>query len=616
MENPDLLLPKPNIISACLFITSNQRLEQLRSRRRIVVSWLLYTLLVTAHIPISILPHLFDKNIAPQFIILIFIAVLFAFFIGYQAKHFLAHKYLLYAATALIGAALISAFLSNNVISSLTGDTGRYAGVAALISLLIISGYHLNFSTSDFVTLLRLYLVLPIAQSIFGILQHYKLIDFPGATGFSATLGNEDFFAAYIGISAPLFILAAVKSTKKLRVTLILGYIICMYALYEAGPLQAYVDLAITILGLILYKFRSFIPKISLSLNIRNAIGTLLVIIWAQVIFLTPFLGSWIPILGNDLQVKIRGNFWLAATKQFIDHPMFGVGPDQYGNNYEQYRTLSDAKTYTQILSNDAHSASVQTLATLGLIGTVGFLLLLTILIRAILLIWDTQKLPRAQIFLLSLFFFVYLTNSFVSPITFPAKYLFWAVSGWVIGQVYLKPKTEVLTDSSVTNLSRPLEIRVFFTVFAVFVAYIGTNFAIAQWRYSNAYELYAKNSDAEIDYGFNPYLPCFMYFDGQFNMTKNQGLDRLRALSEAQIHENPRCVAAHLVLAQVAKAQNDVPTYKREVYRLVELAPARSQVLNLALEYANVYKDYKLLDQLKQTIKELNLLYVPGSAG
>ena len=106
------------------------------------------------------------------------------------------------------------------------------------------------------------------------------------------------------------------------------------------------------------------------------------------------------------------------------------------------------------------------------------------------------------------------------------------------------------------------------------------------------------------------------MYFDGQFKMLNSQGLDQLKVLAQTQIHENPRCVAAHLVLAQVAKAQNDLPSYKNEIYRLVEIAPARSQVLNLALEYASTYKDYKLLNRLKQIIKELNLLYVPGAAG
>lgn len=564
--------------------------------------------MVLAHIPVTIFPNLFDKNIAPQFIVFTLISTIFAIFISLKAEDYLANKYLFLATTALLIAVITSAFLSNNVISSFTGDTGRYAGVATLICLILVSVYHLNFFQDDFLFLLRLYLILPVTQSILGIMQNYKILDFPGANGFSATLGNEDFFAAYVGVSAPLFILAAINATKFLRFSLFTGYLICIYALYEAGPLQAYVDLALTAIGLIIYKFRRLLPSATFSLNIRNAIGTLLIVIWAQIIFLTPFLGSWIPTLGNDLQVKIRGNFWLAGMRQFFEKPIFGVGPDQYGNYYEQFRTITDAQTYTQILSNDAHSASVQTLATLGLLGTSAFLILISILIRALLVLWDSKSIPRVNTFLISLFFFVYLTNAFVSPMTFPAKFLFWAVAGWVIGQVYLRQNLQ--------NKISKLQLRFFSGALALVILYIGGNFTIAQLRYANAYESFVKDPNSKIDYTFNPYIPCFMYFDGQFNILKVQGLDKLKELAQVQIRENPRCVAGHLVLAQVAKAQNDLPNYKTEVYRLVEIAPARSQVLNLALEYANSYKDYKLLDQLKRVIKELNLVYVPGSAG
>lgn len=576
-----------------------------RINRRIAVSWLLYALAVIIHIPVSIYPHLFDKNIAPQFISIILISVIYSIYILRRLNNFLLHKYVFLISLYLIVSSIISAFLSGSVISSLTGDTGRYAGVTSLICLLLVAYYHSNFTKVDFKLLLRLYLILPVLQSCLGIFQHYELVEFPGAQGFSATLGNEDFFAAYIGVSAPLFIFAAYRATKILKYSFITGYLICIYALYEAGPLQAYVDLAITLIGIIFFKFRKYLPKFDFSLNIRNAIGTLLIIIWAQIIFLTPFLGHWIPTLGDDIQVKIRANFWLAGTKQFFDHPFFGVGPDQYGNYYEQYRTLTDAQNYTSILSNDAHSASVQTLATLGIFGMIAFLTATSLLIRSILILWDNQKIPRAETFLISLFFFVYLTNSFVSPLTLPTKVLFWAIAGWVIGNVYGQ------------DMSRwRIEVRNILLIIIIFLTFVGSNFSFAQIKYSNAYETYAKNPNGKVDYKFNSYIPCFMYFDGQFNMVKNLGLPRLREIAIEQISINPRCVAAHLVLAQVAKAQGDLGLYRQEIYNLVQIAPSRSQVINLGFEYANENKDYLLLNRLKQIVKELNLIYVPGALG
>ena len=383
-----------------------------------------------------------------------------------------------------------------------------------------------------------------------------------------------------------------------------IAILISFYALVLSGPLQAYVDIAFTILGIGIYLLRRYIPRKSWNLNVRTYLGVLAAVIWAEFIFLVPFFGSWIPVLGNDIQVKIRANFWLAGMRQFFSSPLLGVGPDQYGNHYEASRTLSDAKAYERILSNDAHASAVQTLATLGILGTLALLFFLALLIRSLLIQWDRNPGQRKHLFALGLYFFVYLTNSFISPMAIPAKYLFWALGGWVIGQTYLKQSLRL----------RSIKIPV--AILTATSVLILANFSVAQWRYSTAFEKYAVNQKASSDYKFNPFIPCFMYFEGKFHILENEKLDEIQTLAREQLDANPRCVSARIILAQIYQGTGDMDALEYQVSQLLEIAPYRTEVLRMGIEYANKAGDADLFNELQRRFSELGLVYVPGKDG
>jgi hypothetical protein len=274
-------------------------------------------------------------------------------------------------------------------------------------------------------------------------------------------------------------------------------------------------------------------------------------------------------VLGNDIQVKIRSNFWLAGLREFFSHPIIGVGPDQYGNHYEQYRTLEDVANYTNILSNDAHSASVQTLATVGILGTLAFLFLIALVIRSILILWDTRAIDRRATFVISLYIFIYLTNSFISPITLTHKYLFWAVCGFIVGQVYRLPSRK--SEGSVSFAASAIGTATILFSVAVF-------FAQGQVNYLSHIEKYAQDNSVVLDYEASSLLPCPMFFDAELLMVKNAGVDKATALAVEELANNPRCVAAQTFLTQKAVDAGEVATLGPLVYRLFEIAPARNQ--------------------------------------
>jgi hypothetical protein len=51
-------------------------------------------------------------------------------------------------------------------------------------------------------------------------------------------------------------------------------------------------------------------------------------------------------------------------------------------------------------------------------------------------------------------------------------------------------------------------------------------------------------------------------------------------------------------------------------VYRLYELAPARSESISYGMYYANRAGDEEFRLRLEKTLKALGLVYVPGSLG
>lgn len=575
----------------------------LRNKRFLILG-AIFAVISLVHTPVAIFPHLFDKNAAPQFITVLIVSILFGAFLLFRHRTLHVDRLVQGALYALIAFVVSSALLSGNIVTSFTGDTGRYAGVATLFALALVGIFHSRFNFEDLKRLIPIYLISVFLVVIVAILQHFSLVELPGDHGVVSTFGNQDFFAAYVGVSMPLFFFLSIGASRRKKALLAVAILISFYALVLSGPLQAYVDIAFTVLGIGIYLLRRYIPRKSWNLNVRTYLGVLAVVIWAEFIFLVPFLGSWIPVLGNDIQVKIRANFWLAGMRQFFNSPLLGVGPDQYGNHYEASRTLSDAQAYERILSNDAHASAVQTLATLGILGTLALLFLLALLIRSLLIQWDRNPEQRKYLFALGLYFFVYLTNSFVSPMAIPAKYLFWALGGWVIGQTYLQQSPRL------RSIKIPVAIL---TATSVFIL---VNFSVAQWKYSTAFEKYAVNQKSSSDYRFNPFIPCFMYFEGKFHILENEKLEEIQTLAREQLGANPRCVSARIILAQIYQGTGDMDALGYQVSQLLEIAPYRTEVLRMGIEYANKVGDADLFNELQRRFSELGLVYVPGKEG
>lgn len=566
-----------------------------------------YLVMAVAHIPDKLFRHAFDKDAPVQLFMLLVIAAALSIVIAFRSHRFRFARFPLYSVGALVIVEFASLLMSGSLTSSLIGDAGRFVGVVSVLGLIAVSVFHTQFKLEAFLYLLKYYLFAVQIVVILGLSQHFNLIEFPGDQGVASTLGNTDFFAAYVATSLPLLLLFFMRSARKVQILIGVIALIDIYALHLAGPLQGYLDIAFLVVGILIYVVRKYIPRRELSLNVRTFLGVFGIVIWAEFIFLMPFLGKMIPVLGNDVQVQIRANFWLAGMREFFAHPLLGVGPDQYGNFYEQYRTVEDIQKYTNILSNDAHSASVQTLATLGILGIAAFIALITLVVRSWLVMWDKKVIERKYLYVFALYIFIYLTNSFVSPFTLTHKFIFWAICGFLVGQVYRAKSHKTYASAKVKSSALSG---------AIVLISIAALFAQAQVTFLTHLEDFANKKPVSLDYQHSALLPCFMYFDAEFLIATQQSPDIALKLAQDMVAINPRCARANLAITETVVNSGDLKKLGPLVYKLYREAPARSATLGFAMYYANRTNDVALKKSVEKTMKILGLVYVPGKLG
>ena len=80
--------------------------------------------------------------------------------------------------------------------------------------------------------------------------------------------------------------------------------------------------------------------------------------------------------------ISIRGYYWRAGIDMFKDHKFFGVGVDNYGAFFKEYRDAQYSLNYGYgITSSNAHNVFIQNFATGGIFVGVFYILLQIIIL-------------------------------------------------------------------------------------------------------------------------------------------------------------------------------------------------------------------------------------------
>ena len=564
-----------------------------------------FILTSVACIPKFIFKDSFDRSANAQFVALAISATGAGAYLVIKNKIPKLNKKIWIVLAALFLSTAISTVTGGNIIGSMVGDVGRYTGLISLYSLLLIAIYFATIGMDRFNHYLPYFIMGLFTVNFLGLLQQFKLIVLPGDGGFGSTLGNIDFLSAWIGTTLPLIMLLVGKGHIAYRVLLIIMPPLSLFLIYKLGPKQGYMDLSIFIFFLLVYKFRAKIKRFPLSLNRFTLITGALTLLWIEAMIVIPLAKIPLLFITNEAQVVVRTTFWLSGAKMFFAKPLFGVGPDNFGYYYDQYRSLYSFKSNEFLITNDAHSSVIQSMATLGVFAMISFTVLLIFLIRSLHINYNKYPKHRATIYWLGVFFLLFITNSNISPITLQHKYLFWALAGFSIGAAY--------SNGFISNTRKVIQIpmRAGVATVAALSIFIAGNFANAQIKFDIALEKVGKKIVPV--YSPSDFLPCLIYFGPQNGISKYKkeekaGLAITKKNALKALSLNPRCLEAKIVLTRISFSESDIPTAKKLVYELLEQAPARRDVINLASIYALTQNDYPLQKKLVAQGKKLDL--------
>ena len=165
-------------------------------------------------------------------------------------------------------------------------------------------------------------------------------------------LGNPNFQSSLLGmLGAVAFAQLFVKGLKIQYKGLIGTYLLAtVYIIKETASQQGFLVLALGI-GVVT---GIYCAQRSRSLGISY--GLLSVLGFFVVLFGTLNKGPLASLLYKD-SVTYRGDYWQAGWKMTVEHPIFGVGMDSYGDWYRRSRTLAATlRRGPDTTSNAAHN--------------------------------------------------------------------------------------------------------------------------------------------------------------------------------------------------------------------------------------------------------------------
>ncbi len=245
------------------------------------------------------------------------------------------------------------------------------------------------------------------------------------------TFGNPDFISAFLGIfivSSVAYIFGPAQGwTVK-----ICGIITSLIALYEIHKSHAIQGLAVTGLGLIIVGF--YLVRSRFQRNI---------FVWlycAAVALFGTFAVAGALQIGPlakyiyKTSISLRGAYWRAGFKMATDHPIFGVGPDSFG---DWFRRSRDARSMIlpgpTTVTNAAHNVVVDIFASGGFPLLITYLSIVVITFIAIARVTLRNRKYDAIFVALTVGWIAYFAQSVISINQIGLAMWGWILSGALI---------------------------------------------------------------------------------------------------------------------------------------------------------------------------------------
>jgi O-antigen ligase len=238
----------------------------------------------------------------------------------------------------------------------LFGSQGRNTGFITYLSFsLIFVGSVIVSSPAILKNLITVIFVVGTASLGYGLIQAVGADPFNWINPYSPVfgfLGNPNFQSSLLGVlGAIAFAQLFVKGVKiQLKASISAYLLVTLYVIKETASQQGFLVLGVGI-GVVLGLY-----VLTINRGMGIGYGLLSVFGFFVVLFGTLNKGPLASILYKD-SVTYRGDYWRAGWNMTVNHPIFGVGMDSYGEWYRRSRTLeATLRRGPDTTSNAAHN--------------------------------------------------------------------------------------------------------------------------------------------------------------------------------------------------------------------------------------------------------------------
>ena len=529
----------------------------------------------------------------------------------------------LFSATFFFFALTFALFSSNNFVVAFIGDIQRRNGYLTYVSFLII----LLFSAL-FVNISNVRNILKMCTFLGVILGSYGVVQVTGNdfiawnnpyNSMIATLGNPNFASSLLAIISLIMILSLfIRNYPKN---------------YKYISL---IMLPLNLIAIVLSKSLQGIIVLGLGMAVFALLLSIFVLKKYRLITITAFSAVVIVSMLGMLQkgplvdyvyktsVSIRGYYWRAAIKMFQDQPITGVGLDNYGAFFKEFREVDYSLRFGyEITSTNAHNVFLQLFATGGFLLGTSYLILLSIIGYAgIKLISQTKDDEQKIAILLFVSWIGVQAQSLISIDNIGIAIWGWLLGGALLGLYRSSLSPILLQNTQKFGSKKKSEIKLFQTI-------ISSMFLIPCLIVS--FYLYAMERDTYLARGYvvrdNP------DFQAKLNNFADKIYSNPLADPQYKVTVSGYLIDAGLVESGMAKAKELYSSDNRNLQLLNYFAEVEEQSTNYdkAIEFRSKIKRmdpwnfnnllllgklYKAVGDIEkmETIKEIILEYAKGT--
>ena len=347
-----------------------------------------------------------------------------------------------------IGLVLVASKI--NITEGLFGVTGRQTGFLTYISLVALlmlvavlaNGQRLFYAS-------KLLVFSGWASGLYGLIQILGADPFDWINPYSPVFGlfgNPNFHASFMGICAVTALVLSLDPTqsKRFRWSSFIFIFVALLNIYKSKSQQGFLVFfaGIFVFAYLYIRNNPRLSKLSIPFYIFSLIAFLGVVL--DILQKSP----WKSFLYKE-SVTFRGDFWRAGWKMTTDHPIFGVGPDGYRDQYRFSRDLVTAvRPGSDVQTDSAHNVFLDLAASGGFILLILYTLIILLVLKSAYKIIKSDKKFNPGFTAVFAAWIAFTAQSVISINQIGLAVWGWALSGLIIG-------FEINTrESTKTNLS------------------------------------------------------------------------------------------------------------------------------------------------------------------